>query len=199
MSRLNTAFVLGFHGCDAAIARKAIDGEIDLLHSDENYDWLGPGAYFWERDPQRALEWAEGKVRQGDFAEAAVIGAVIDLRNCLDLTNRKDIKILQLAHQSFIETQQKGDLPIPVNKSAPGGADQDRSLRFLDCAVFRHLHSMMQRRGFDSFDTVRGTFPEGGEAYEGAGFQQYTHTQIAVRNNECILGIFWPREHDSLE
>ena len=65
MSRLATSFVLGYHGCDADIARRAVLEGVNIIKSDKDYDWLGPGAYFWESDPQRALEWAEWKVSRG--------------------------------------------------------------------------------------------------------------------------------------
>jgi hypothetical protein len=47
------------------IAGRAILGEIDILQSDRDYDWHGPGAYFWESDPQRAFEWQSQKVING--------------------------------------------------------------------------------------------------------------------------------------
>lgn len=191
MSRLATAFVLGYHGCERSTAERAVQGEIDLLQSDKSYDWLGPGAYFWESDPQRALEWARAR----DHADPAVVGAVIDLRNCLDLLNREDIELVRSAYTSFMATRQKAGLPMPVNKPAASGHAEDRVIRLLDCAVLRHLHEIIERRGLEPYDTVRGMFREGGELYEGSGFHERTHTQIAVRNHECILGLFWPRPY----
>lgn len=194
MTRLATSFVLGFHGCDSATGRKAIEGEIDLLHSDEDYDWLGPGTYFWESDPVRAREWAESKASRGDYSEPAVIGAVIDLRHCLDLTNREDLEVVCGAYEGFRAKQEKAGLPMPANRRARGSLDEDLTLRFLDCAVLRHLHSILEQSDTAPYDTVRGMFTEGGPLYEGSGFQRLNHTQIAVRNNACILGLFWPRQ-----
>jgi hypothetical protein len=93
-------------------------GDINLLQSNKDFDWLGPGACFWESDPKRALEWARWKVSQGDYDNAFVIGAVIDLRNCLDLVSREDLELLRAAHESFVAVQRKAGLPVPVNKSA---------------------------------------------------------------------------------
>ena len=45
----------------------------------------------------------------------------------------------------------------------------------------------------EPFDTVRGLFVEGQRAYPGGGFFRKTHTQIAVRSDHCIKGIFVPR------
>jgi len=203
LSRLATAFVLGYHGCDKDIGDEAIKGDLDLLQSDQEYDWLGPGTYFWESDPQRALEWAHWKVSRGDYSAPYVIGAVIDLRNCLDLCSRADLEILLAAHTSFLQVQEKAGLPIPENKSVPGDPNADLGLRYLDCAVMKHLHSIIEdqsieARTVESFDTVRAMFTEGGELYPGSGFQKLTHVQIAVRNNECIRGLFLPRPYPNL-
>lgn len=193
MTRLSTSFVLGYHGCDRSVAERAIAGEHDLITSDKKYDWLGPGAYFWEADPRRAAEWADWKVSIGAYEDAAVVGAVIDLRNCLDLVNREDLELLRAAHRSFLDMQEKGGLPVPVNKSIPNRPDEDRSLRFLDCAVIRHLHGMLEGSDVEPFDTVRGMFTEGDALYAGCGFRERSHVQLAIRNTNCILGLFWPR------
>lgn len=198
MSRLATSFVLGYHGCERSVAARAVGGEINLLQSSRDFDWLGPGAYFWESDPQRALEWARWKANRGDYAHPAVIGAVIDLRNCLDLVTREDLDLVRAAHRSFLRMQQMAGLPVPRNRSAPGQPDADRVLRFLDCAVIRHLQSILETQStgegqIEPFDTVRGMFTEGRRIYAGSGFRQKNHVQIAVRNNGCIRGLFIPR------
>jgi hypothetical protein len=198
LSRLATSFVLGYHGCDEHIARKAVlDGD-DILHSNKDYDWLGPGAYFWEADPQRALEWAKWKTDIGQYKSPAVVGAVIDLRNCLDLVSREDLEIFKEVHRSFVSVQKKAGLPIPKNKNPKGAKDADRVLRFLDCAVFRHLHEIIEKLSEEDpaiqpFDTVRGMFVEGGKIFSGSGIYKKSHVQIAVRNTSCIKGIFLPR------
>ena len=198
MSRLATSFVLGYHGCDRHVAEKAVMDGAEILQSDKDYDWLGPGAYFWESDPARALEWATWKASIGQYKDPVVIGSIIDLRNCLDLVASEDIELLRAAHASFLKVQRKAKLPIPRNGSPKGLKDKDRVLRFLDCAVFRHLHQIIDSMaqsdpGFEPFDTVRGMFVEGGRAYPGSGFYRKSHVQIAVRNTSCIKGVFFAR------
>jgi len=197
LSRLATSFVLGYHGCDGSVARKAVLQGDEILHSERDYDWLGPGAYFWESDPMRALEWARWKAGKGDYEEPAVVGAVIDLGNCLDLVAREDIELFQAAYKSFKKVQETAGLPIPKNRNPRGSRDKDRVLRFLDCAVFRHLHKMMEDLAaadptVEHFDTVRGMFVEGGKVFSGSGIHLKSHVQIAVRNPSCIKGIFIP-------
>lgn len=201
MSRLATSFVLGYHGCDRSTVEYAVNKGIHLLHSDKDFDWLGPGAYFWESDPRRALEWAHWKAKRGDYENPAVVGAVIDLRHYLDLVTREDLELLRFAHDSFVALRQKAHLPIPKNLSVPGKPNEDRVLRYLDCAVFKHLHELLETPaakkalGVEAFDTVRGMFTEGGPLYAGAGFRKQSHVQIAVRNPDCIRGLFLPRPY----
>mgnify|MGYP000698701912 CR=1 FL=1 len=192
MSRLATSFVLGFHGCDATVATRAVTEGQSILQSSRDYDWLGPGAYFWESDPLRAKEWADWKVSRGDYARADVVGAVIDLRNCLDLSNREDIDLLRGAHASFEKLQTKAGLPLPVNQNLSGDPHEDLLLRYLDCAVLRHLHQTVTAAGLEPYDSVRGMFIEGGAAFPGSGIARKTHTQIAVISADCIRGLFRP-------
>jgi hypothetical protein len=193
LSRLATSFVLGFHGCEKQVADAVVRGEADLYPSSSDYDWLGKGIYFWESDPERANEWALWRSERGDYQEPTVIGAIIDLRNCLDLTNREDLVILKDAHQIYVDEQKLADLPIAENKNSKGDVNADLLLRYLDCAVINHLHHMISNQFLEPFDTVRGMFTEGGKLYAGAGFQEKTHTQIAVLNSDCIKGYFIPR------
>jgi hypothetical protein len=200
LSRLATAFVLGYHGCDQAIAQRAVAGDLELIHSKRDFDWLGPGAYFWESDPRRAWEWAAWKAKRGDYETPAVIGAVIDLRNCLDLVTRRDLELVKGAYESFIAQQTKAGLPVPQNKRLKGNRNMDRVLRFLDCAVINHLHSVIEKSGvIQPYDTVRGMFTEGEELYPGSGFNERSHVQIAVRNNDCIKGIFFAKALPELD
>jgi len=53
--------VLGFHGCVPQYGDALIGGEVsiaDWKFSENPYDWLGHGIYFWEFGPQRAKAWA---------------------------------------------------------------------------------------------------------------------------------------------
>jgi hypothetical protein len=172
-----------------------------LLLSDRDYDWLGPGAYFWERDPVRALERAEEKKARGDYQEPFVIGAAIDLGNCLDPMTREGVAMLTPAYAALKAEAEATKGEMPTNRDlraarAPG----DKTLRKLDCAVIRQLHQLIEEQpdaGLPGigrvapFDTVRGLFEEGSPAYPGAGFRDRTHSQIAIRNLECIKGLFY--------
>ncbi len=199
MSRLTTSFILGYHGCDADVASKVISSDVDLNPSKNDFDWLGQGVYFWEADPRRAKEYAEWKVGRGDFEHAAVIGAVIDLRNCLDLTNRNDLELVASYHEIFEDDRKRADMPLPENQNAKGDPFEDLLLRYLDCAVINYLNHINDKSPkTENYDTVRGMFAESGELYSGAGFKRQTHTQVAVRNLDCIIGYFSPKRTENM-
>ena len=193
--------MLGYHGCDAKTAARAVAGDEEILQSERTWDWLGPGAYFWESDPVRANEWALQKAKRGDYDRPAVIGAVIDLGECLDLTVRENLELVRAAYSSFKDEQKLAGLVLPKNANPKGQSDPDKVLRYLDCAVIRHLHQIIEqvpveKRVIKPFDTVRGMFTEGKKLYPGCGYRERTHVQIAVRTPACIKGIFYPRNEN---
>ena len=81
------SIVLGYHGCDYDVAESILAGKEEVRSSTNTYDWLGSGAYFWENNPSRALSWATllAKSNSKKIRTPAVIGAIIDPGNCLDL------------------------------------------------------------------------------------------------------------------
>jgi hypothetical protein len=183
------------------VGEQALAGKLDLIQSDRDYDWLGPGVYFWEGDPVRAWEWAEAKATRVKGMVPYVVGAAIDLGNCLDLTFRDDIELLRDAHDSLVASLHEEGRPMPKNLDLPGDESRDKLLRNLDCAVIRYLHDSIEQElssagahgALERFDSVRGLFREGDPIYPESGFYERTHTQIAVRSLECIKGVFIPR------
>ncbi len=53
-------------------------------------------------------------------------------------------------------------------------------------------HILAEEQGV-TFDSVRAAFWEGKDLYPNAGFKKQNHIQIAIRNPDCIKGIFLPR------
>ena len=51
--------VLGFHGCNQETYENVIHRHEHLKRSENAYDWLGNGIYFWENSYERAMEWAK--------------------------------------------------------------------------------------------------------------------------------------------
>lgn len=179
--------MLGYHGCEKSVGEEVLAGNTELTKSDEEHDWLGPGVYFWESDPKRALEWAKDKVSIGKYTEPFVVGAVIDLGNCLDLMSRDSLLTLKRAYEHLkVANEKAGHGALPKNI----GKKPDKVRRLLDCAVIKHLHTALKNEGADPFDTVRGLFTEGKPIYPGGGFQEKTHVQISVCSSTAIKGVF---------
>jgi len=150
-----------------------------------NFDWLGEGIYFWEANPTRGLEFArEAMTRNGSkIKDPYVVGAVIDLGACLDLTTSFGVSAVCRGYESLRASFNETQKPLPQNTP-------DQLRRYLDCAVINRVHAIFAENKLPPFDTVRGVFTEGGPAYEGAGLSVKTHIQIAVRNPACIKGVF---------
>ncbi len=183
------SFVLGFHGCKKDVGQAIIRGEEKhLFWSKKPFDWLGHGIYFWEGNPARAWEWALEKQKEGKIAEPFVIGAIIDLRYCLDLFGHDGLTQVKQAHGGFKSASVRSGLKMPVNV----GSSPDKAGRFLDCAVINYLHAYRESDNLQGYDSVRAPFMEGAKLYRGAGFKSHNHIQIAIRNTDCIKGYFLP-------
>jgi len=184
------------------VAARVISAKGRLTPSRNEYDWLGEGAYFWENNPQRALEFAiESRRRRRREArrikKPAVIGAVIDLGYCLNLLDSKYLQILKEGFRILSQTMEQAGQQMPVNKQAREG--NDLLLRNLDCAVINAVHTLRSVQGLPPFDTVRSAFIEGAEVFPGSTFREKNHIQICVRNPLCIKGYFWPLDDQANE
>lgn len=176
--------IVGYHGCSGSFANALLTGKTPIAtwkQSENTYDWLGEGIYFWEYSPGRALRWATE--RHGK--KGAVIGAVIQIGSCFDLLDETTTALLAASYPDFAESFASTGKPIPMNKG------KDKKLRELDCAVINHYLDMLRKEEL-SFDTVRGAFLEGEPVFPGTTISAETHIQVAVRNVDCILGVFRP-------
>ena len=184
---------IGFHGCDKSVVEYVIIGG-NLKPSQNSYDWLGHGIYFWENNEARALQFAEeaSKRKSSSIKNPAVIGAVIDLGYCLDLT---DMSCLYEIKQSYNALKMAlNEVQLPKNKVV--GTSSDLLIRNLDCAVIEFEHTINEKAKVKSFDSVRGIFVEGDELFPNSGIREKNHIQICVRNPNCIKGYFLPRVKD---
>jgi hypothetical protein len=187
------SFVLGFHGCDKSVAERVFAGRISLRPSENDYDWLGHGIYFWENNPRRALDYASELCASpaksgGKISAPAVIGAVIDLGLCLNLLDAQYLRVVKAAYRTLVAHAEEAGAAMPKNKRPRGSTEW--LLRPLDCAVIETVHQIVARDSLTPFDSVRGVFVEGAPLYPGAGFHDRSHLQICVRNLRCIKGYF---------
>lgn len=187
MHALSASFVLAYHGCDKDVAKRVLDGE-RFIPSTNDYDWLGHGIYFWEANPKRGLEYAkELAVRKRGASKVvtpAVIGAIIDMGLCLDLTTASGLEQVRLSYQVLAAVAARSSSGrMPKN-------NKDGLRRNLDCAVINTIHEINRQNGSPAIDTVKGAFIEGEPIYPAASFHEKTHIQICVCNPDCIKGIF---------
>ncbi len=179
--------VVGYHGCTEAYARALLLGETgipDWKPSTNEWDWLGHGIYFWEHSPERAYRWAQEKFA-GTDQQPGVVGAVLQLGRCFDLLDEGITRILADNYSVLAAAYEQQHRVLPVNRG-PEGKRRD-----LDCLVLNYCLDYLKDRGFE-YDSVRGAFLEGEPVFPGAGIRRETHLQIAVRNTDCILGVFRP-------
>ncbi|MDJ0649471.1 MAG: hypothetical protein QNJ60_12275 [Xenococcaceae cyanobacterium MO_188.B19] len=188
------SFVYGFHGIDKEVAIRILNQEDNFRHSNNSYDWLGNGIYFWENNYQRAIEYAQedSKRANSSIKTPFVLGAILDLGNCLDLLDQKYINYLAIAFNVLEKYLERENKPLPKNTSF-GKLDFDFKKRELDCAVIRYAHKLAKEEG-EYFDSVRAAFLEGETLYPGSMFRKQNHIQIAIINPNCIKGIFLPRQ-----
>ena len=187
--RREPGLVLGFHGCDRAVADKVLSGKGHLRPSKNKYDWLGGGIYFWESDPWRALAFAREcrsnkHLTAGVVTNPYVVGAVIDLGHCFNLLSVSALQEVRGAHDYLEFVYQVLGETMPTNKGLKMGA------RFLDRAVIETVHAQRKRRKIAPYDSVRAAYMEGDDLYVGAGFKSHNHIQIAVCDPTRILGYF---------
>ncbi|MCO5948936.1 hypothetical protein [Mucilaginibacter flavidus] len=189
MPQYQSPDIIGFHSCDMEVGLQLLNGVADILPSKNDWDWLGPGSYFWEQDPSRSLvyatENATGKQKNRKPAKIPfVIGAIIELSNCLNLVDSTSLETLSEAYEGLKSVTNKYGELLPVNKG---------SNRALDCAVIKYIHEIRKAQGKPLYDSIRCAFPEGEEAYPGAMITSRLHIQVCVCNPYCIKGYFLPR------
>lgn len=168
---------------------RVLTGEDILKPSGNKWDWLGSGVYFWEQNPYRALQYAqECAAGQQTFAGRIktpfVLGAIIELGNCLNLVEPTSLEIVQAGYTGLKTLMKEADRKMPANKG---------DNRALDCAVIQFVHQSNVRQGIPAYDTVRCPFQEGVTLYEGSNFTTRLHLEIAVCNPDAIKGYFLPR------
>lgn len=194
--------LLAFHGCDEETYKRVLYRHEALLASRNSYDWLGNGVYFWENSLARAKEWAETYCERynrehpdSEKKKPAVIGAVVSLGHCLNLTDYGSSEILRSGYEILSYEFSLIGKEMPINRDVKGNTDL--IMRELDCAVIQRIHQYNREQGKRSYDSVRGIFVEGKPVYSNSGIMEKTHVQLCIINPNCIKGYFKPLIPDS--
>lgn len=179
-----------FYSCDKTVALNVLSGKIELEPSENPWDWLGHGIYFWEQNPKRAWEYAVENSKGKQFNKKPietpfVLGAIIELGECLNLVDQEAIEILVEAHNGLEKTMKEAGAKMLKNIG---------DNRKLDCSVIQFIHQTRASVSkLNPFDTIRSSFSEGEPVYPGSNFTKRQHIQICVLNPEMIKGYFLPR------
>ena len=179
-----------FYSCDKLLALEVLSDKKELDPSENGWDWLGHGIYFWEQNPRRAWEYALENSKKKQFNKKKIItpfvlGAIVELGECLNLVDQEAIEILVEAYHGLEKTIKEAGAKMPKNTG---------DNRKLDCSVIQFIHQTRTTiSGLKPFDTIRSSFSEGEQAYPGSNFTKRQHIQICVQNKDMIKGYFLPR------
>jgi len=195
--------LVAYHGCDITTRDDLVTGKLAHLdHSKNPYDWLGPGAYFFEGDTERALMFAKAShdnpakmYTARAIGTPAVVGVILRVQRWLDMTTQEGINEFTLAYPALLDGLAKTGSPVPKNAVASED-DIDVILRKLDNAVFTFIHDIRDNDNPPPppfFQAVRGAFYQGAEVAPMSGFRVGTDVQIALRDNSCVEGWFLPK------
>jgi hypothetical protein len=211
--------VLAYHGCDITLRDELLAGLAHLRTSKNTYDWLGTGVYFYEADPDRALEHAttvrnhpERLLASSAIATPAVIGVAIDVSRWLDMSTHTALQEFKIAAETCRQGYLAKHESIPKNGPAFEG-DKDNLHRPFDNVTFMTLHGLRaqayeeaigQRRFDDAaelrpYQAVRSAFSQGEIIADTSEFKEKNHTQIALIDKSCIKGYFIPVGHQPMQ
>jgi hypothetical protein len=182
--------IIGYHGCDESVVRDVLLRGRTLRPSDNDYDWLGRGIYFWEHGPRRAYEWAQNSKK---VTKPAVIGAHINLGYCFDLLDIYYTQLLTDMFPLYRRAYGATGTPLPTNLSPKNHDSGDLLLRHLDCSAINWCLDFLERQENQHFHTVRCLFSEGTPVFEGSKILSKSHIQIAVRDIAAVVGYFKPQ------
>ena len=189
-----SGLILGFHGTDERTLNDIVLQKCEMKSSNNPWDWIGHGAYFWEHSPSRALEFAEEVSRRSKpiIRKPAVPGAVMELGYCLDLLDYKNLVLLKEIYRGLYANN---SVILRRNRPVPGDHSGELLLRYMDCEVIETFHRLQRDLNLPPFDSVKAVFWEGDLLYPNAGFREKNHIQICIRNPDCIKGFFIPKSH----
>ena len=166
----NSPIVVGYHGTRSTLATTILaDG---FKPSTNEYDWLGDGVYFFQEAPNRAREWAMDCYAE----ESAVIGAEIELLDCLDLIDTGWSELLADVYDSYLEKLKSEGIPLPRQST---GAHR------LDRAVLNYAVSVLIANGI-AIRSIRASFIEGSPIFPNSALFGKAHVQIVVRDTTTI-------------
>lgn len=164
--------IYGYHGTSQMKAASILTN--GFRASDNDYDWLGTGIYFFQDAPLRAKQWAT----QQHPENPAVICAIIKLDNCIDLFDIGWQPLLKNVYNLFVQQYLDTERRLPQQNP-----DRSKAHR-LDCAFFNFATELIRQE--QPIDSVRAAFMEGDRLFPDSAIFDLAHIQIAIRNPDLI-------------
>lgn len=183
----DTIWVNGYHGTSRRRAENILAA--GFRPSNNGYDWLGTGVYFWQDAPNHALHWA----KQNHPTEPAVIKSRLRIDNtCLDLLDMSTIENSNFwldSYNELTEVYRRREQNLPTQNPAIPGK------RRLDCAFFDYLIETFAQKSIrytvsETIGSVRCAFVEGNPIFPGSAMYDRTHVQISIFNLDLIESSF---------
>jgi hypothetical protein len=165
--------VYGYHGTSQTKATSILKN--GFLASDNDYDWLGTGIYFFQDAPMRAKQWATEQHPN----EPAVICSRIQLENCIDLLDVNWFPLLKNIYNLFSEQYRDTNKLLPKQNPLRSKAHR------LDCAFFNYASQFLSHQG-QIVTSTRAVFVEGECIFPDSAIFDLAHVQIAVKNSAVI-------------
>lgn len=166
---------IGYHGTRLEYAQRILDE--DFRPSENNWEWLGHGVYFWQDAPERAFAWAkEWHGRSGYKGPIGVVAARIQLFDFVDLLEQAGMKLVKDFASAFLDKL----------------VDQDRRLvneypiHRLDCELFNSITNVLLSKGIE-VRGFRAACVEGEPITKGSPIFDQSHVQLSVIDQTTIL------------
>jgi hypothetical protein len=170
-----TIWVYGYHG--TSMERAVAIVEAGFKPSNNEYDWLGRGIYFWQDAPKRAWQWAQSNHPDNP----AVVKSRLRLdRSCLDLLDIGYSPLLKTMYNGFITSYAQQNLTLPQQNP-----DRSKAHR-LDCLFFNYVVSTFNNISDKRISSIRSAFVEGDRIFPTSAIYDLTHVQIAILDSNLI-------------
>jgi hypothetical protein len=170
--------VYGYHGTSRKNAESILRN--GFRSSNSGGDWLGPGAYFWQDAPQRALKWA--KKHHPDNPVVIRSSIIFEENKTMDLLDTKWFSFLGARYKDFIIDCLNSNISLPTQ-------DKDltkSNLHKLDHNFLNYIALAINRETPGRVSVIRAAFTEGKPIFDNSAIYDLSHVQIVVKNNKYI-------------
>jgi hypothetical protein len=168
--------VYGYHGTSRSSAKSILENGFNL--SNKGGDWLGPGVYFWQDAPQRALDWA----RKFHPEDPVVIRSSISFEEdkTMDLLDTRWFSFLGDRYQGFVNKCLESSISLP--KQNPNKSKRHE----LDHAFLDYISLVLNTLEPGRISVIRAAFTEGRPIFPDSAIFDLSHVQIAVKDSNYI-------------